>query len=383
MNSPQKDWTNLLFLAISPVIGIVGTAVYALNFGIAWWQPTLCLVLFFTIGLSIGSGYHRYFSHRAYECHPALESVMLFFGAMALQNSALQWGRDHREHHRFVDTDRDPYNINRGALWAHIAWIFYKQGPERNFDAVPDLLRNPRVMWQHRWSKFIGIGVGLGLPTLVGLFFGSPLGGLLWGGFLRIVLVHHTTFFINSLAHMWGKRPYSTENSARDNWFLAFFTHGEGFHNFHHAFPSDFRNGIRWYHWDPNKWLIQTFRATRLARNLRVTPPPIVENAKLKIAAASSEARLSRIPSGMGDDLRARAELQRQRMEETLRLWKEAYARHSELKAAKRAGQRPPSAALREMKRRMRACERSFRETRQEWQSVLDRFTNAPAGQGF
>jgi stearoyl-CoA desaturase (delta-9 desaturase) len=383
MDARRKDWTNILFLCLSPVAGIVGTVYYASRFGIKWWEPTLCLTLFFAIGLSIGSGYHRYFSHRAYECHTAVERVMLFFGAMALQNSVLQWARDHREHHRFVDTDRDPYNINRGGFWAHMLWIFYKEGPDRNFDAVPDLTRNPRVMWQHRWSRAIGIGFGLGFPTLVGALFGRPLGGLLWGGFLRIVLVHHTTFFINSLAHMWGKRPYSTESSARDNWFLAFFTHGEGFHNFHHAFPSDFRNGIRWYHWDPSKWLIQSFRATRLARNLRVTPPPVVENAKLKIAAAATEERLARIPSGMADELRARAEHARRRMDETLRLWKEAYARHSELKAAKRAGQRPPSEAVREMKLRMRACERIFRTTRQEWQAALERFTDAPAGRSF
>ena len=253
MRKPSPDWVNILFLCLTPLVGLGGTAWYAATQGIVWWEPTLCLTLFFAVGLSIGSGYHRYFSHRAYECHPAVESVMLFFGAMALQNSVLQWARDHREHHRFVDTDRDPYNIKRGGLWAHMLWIFYKEGPEKNFDAVPDLLRNPRVMWQHRWAREIGILFGLGFPTLVGAFFGRPLGGLLWGGFLRIVLVHHTTFFINSLAHMWGIRPYSTENSARDNWFLAFFTHGEGFHNFHHAFPSDFRNGIRWYHWDPEQ----------------------------------------------------------------------------------------------------------------------------------
>ncbi|MGZ6988939.1 MAG: hypothetical protein ACXVH0_08265, partial [Thermoanaerobaculia bacterium] len=124
-------------------------------------------------------------------------------------------------------------------------------------------------------------------------------------------------------------------------------------------------------------------RATRLARNLRVTPPPTVENAKLKIAAARTEERLARVPFGMADDLRTRAEQARARMEETLRLWKEAYARQAELKAAKRAGERPPSDAVREMKRRMRDCERRFRETRLEWKATLARFTEFPAPQGF
>ncbi len=187
--------------------------------------------------------------------------------------------------------------MKRGFLWAHVFWVFYKEAPGATFDNVPDLLKNPRVMWQHRWSRFLGIGVGLGLPTLVGALFGRPFGGLLWGGFLRIVLVHHTTFLINSAAHLWGKRPYSTEVSARDNWFLAFFTHGEGFHNFHHAFPSDFRNGLRWYHWDPNKWTILALKVTGLARNLRRTPGPLIERARARVLEAASASGLSASPT--------------------------------------------------------------------------------------
>jgi stearoyl-CoA desaturase (delta-9 desaturase) len=297
METPPRDWVNILFLAITPVVGLGGTAWYAATQGIVWWEPVLALALFMAIGIGIGSGYHRCFAHRTYECHPAAESVLLFFGALALQNSALRWARDHRDHHRYTDTDRDPYSVTRGFLWAHVFWVFYKEMPGANFDNVPDLLKNPRVMWQHRWSRFLGIGVGLGLPTLVGALFGRPFGGLLWGGFLRIVLVHHTTFLINSAAHLWGKRPYSTEVSARDNWFLAFFTHGEGFHNFHHAFPSDFRNGLRWYHWDPNKWAILTLRLTGLARNLRRTPMPLIERARARVLEAASASGFSASPT--------------------------------------------------------------------------------------
>jgi stearoyl-CoA desaturase (Delta-9 desaturase) len=288
MQKSTRDWVNILFLCLSPLVGLGGTAWYAARQGIVWWEPVLALALFMAIGIGIGSGYHRCFAHRTYECHPAAESVLLFFGALALQNSALRWARDHRDHHRYTDTDRDPYSVMRGALWAHVLWVFYKEAPGTSYDNVPDLLKNPRVMWQHRWSRVLGIGVGLGLPTLVGAFFGRPLGGLLWGGFLRIVLVHHTTFLVNSAAHLWGKRPYAPEISARDNWLLAFFTHGEGFHNFHHAFPSDFRNGVRWYHWDPNKWAILTLKITGLARNLRRTPRPLIERARVRVLEAAS-----------------------------------------------------------------------------------------------
>lgn len=288
MPDRPKDWTNILFIALTPVAGFGGTWAYALRNGVAWWEPLLCLTLFMAIGLGIGAGYHRYYAHRTFECHRAVQGGFLVLGAMALQNSALMWARDHRDHHRFVDSDRDPYDARRGFWWSHLLWVFFKDDGSRGFAQVPDLTSDRLVMLQHRFRLVLGIGLGLGLPTLVGAFFGRPLGGLLWGGFLRIVLVHHTTFLINSAAHLWGKRPYSTEVSARDNWFLAFFTHGEGFHNFHHTFPSDFRNGLRWYHWDPNKWAILVLRVTGLARNLRRTPGPLIERARERVLEAAS-----------------------------------------------------------------------------------------------
>ncbi len=378
MQKRERDWTNTLFLLLTPVAGIAGTALYAGRYGVAWWEPVLCLTLFMTIGVSIGAGYHRCFSHRTYDCHPAAEAVLLFFGAFALENSALRWSRDHRNHHRFVDTDGDPYNIQRGGLWAHILWVFYKEPPGSNFENVPDLLANPRVMWQHRWYRVIGVGLGLGLPTLVGALFGRPLGGLLWGGFLRIVLIHHTTFCVNSVAHLWGSRPYSTENSARDNWFLAFFTHGEGYHNFHHKFPSDFRNGIRWYQWDPNKWCIRALSVSGLARNLRVTPPPVIENAKLAVLASGAAARLALAPSEKAGEMKARLDRGRARVDEELRLWREAYARFVQAKAARSRGASAPSDLRSTLKARAREYERRFLEARLEWQAALEGLSETP-----
>ena len=121
---------------------------------------------------------------------------------MAAQNSILWWSSSHRVHHKYVDNDWDPYNIKRGFWWAHILWIFY-QNDQRDdtFANAPDLLKNPVVMWQNRWHKVILIVGGFGMPTLIGAAFGDPIAGLLWGGFLRIVVIHHTTFFVNSLAH--------------------------------------------------------------------------------------------------------------------------------------------------------------------------------------
>lgn len=379
MHAPSrpKDWTNILFLCLSPVVGVVGTALYAFRNGVVWWEPVLCLTLFFAIGLSIGAGYHRFYSHRAYECHPVVQAFMLFFGALALQNSVLQWARDHRDHHRYVDRDWDPYNINRGGWWAHIFWIFYKQPKDATYSNVPDLTKNKLVMLQHRFGTYIGIIFGLGFPTLVGAFFGRPLGGLLWGGFLRIVLIHHTTFFVNSLAHMWGARPYTEENSARDNWFLAFFTHGEGYHNFHHKFPSDFRNGIRWYHWDPNKWFINALRSVGLARDLKSTPPPLVERARFLVSLEHAERRLAPAPEELGAMIRARLEEARRSMEAAFALWQEAHARRRALKASTRRS-RSRSALMASFREKVQEYEERLAEARREWRLALEMLATVP-----
>ena len=281
----RRNWVNIVFLSLTPVIGVVGTAAYALAFGVRWWEPTLLVALFGLVSFSVTAGYHRCFAHKAYVCHPVVQAYYLFFGAMALQNSALKWSSDHREHHRYVDRDWDPYSIKRGGLWAHILWLFYKEPPDRRYDNVPDLQANRLVRLQYRFNGAIGLIAGLGIPTLIGALFGRPVGGLLWGGFLRIALIHHTTFLVNSVAHLYGTRPYSETSSARDNALLSFITNGEGYHNFHHKFPSDYRNGVRWYQWDPTKWLIALLKIVGLASHLAKTPEPLIEKTRLRIRA--------------------------------------------------------------------------------------------------
>lgn len=288
---PRKSWVNILFLSLTPVIGVAGTAAYAIAFGVRWWEPVLFVALFGLVSFSVTAGYHRCFAHRAYVCHPAVQAFYLFFGAMALQNSALKWSSDHRDHHRYVERDWDPYNIKRGGLWAHILWLFYTEPPERTYDNVPDLQANRLVRWQFRWNGAIGLIAGLGIPTLIGALFGRPVGGLLWGGFLRIVLIHHTTFLVNSVAHLYGTRPYAEASSARDNALLAFVTNGEGYHNFHHKFPSDFRNGVRWYQWDPTKWLIGLLRLAGLASHLVRAPQSVIEKTRLGVLAREEARR--------------------------------------------------------------------------------------------
>jgi stearoyl-CoA desaturase (delta-9 desaturase) len=272
------DWLNAVVLTTTPIAAIVLTLWYVRSEGFVWTDLVPFAGMYFLTGLAITAGYHRYYAHRTYACHPVVQALMLLFGAAAFQNSALAWVSDHRSHHRHVDQAADPYNIRRGFLWAHIGWIFFQDAPGTPKVAnVRDLERSRLVRLQARFYVLLALSVGLGVPYLIGLAFDRPWGGVLWGGLVRTVLVHHCTFLINSAAHYVGERPYSTEVSARDNRWLALLSYGEGYHNFHHAFPSDYRNGVAWYHFDPTKWTIRSLAAVRLAWGLRRTSAAEIE----------------------------------------------------------------------------------------------------------
>jgi stearoyl-CoA desaturase (delta-9 desaturase) len=280
-----KDWVAIAFLMLTPLVGIAGTAAHTVRVGFAPWMLVLLLVLYLLVGLSVCAGYHRYFSHRSYACAPVVQVLFAVFGAMAAQGSILAWASGHRRHHRHTDEDWDPYNIKRGFWWSHMLWIFEKY--DADYGNVPDLARNPIVRWQERWYKPLLIGGGFGVPTVAGALCGDAWAGLLWGGFLRIVVCHHTAFLVNSASHSFGRQTFDATVSARDNWLVALLTLGEGYHSFHHRFPGDYRNGVRWYQWDPAKWLIAVLRVAGLTRRLKRTPPERIEAARRSTAAGA------------------------------------------------------------------------------------------------
>jgi stearoyl-CoA desaturase (delta-9 desaturase) len=274
------DWTNVVFLTITPILAVSLMIVVFKNHSFSWQQLILFVFYYLITGISITAGYHRLFSHRTYQTNRLIKIIFLIFGAAAFQNSALKWSADHRIHHRHVDNEEDPYNINRGFFYAHMGWIFYKEAPHAENNYPKDLLNDKLVMWQHKYYFLIAVLSGFILPVLIGHFLGSALTGFAFSGLFRLVFVHHCTFFINSLCHVVGTRPYTEDNTARDSFILAFFTYGEGYHNYHHFFPGDFRNGIRWYQFDPTKWLIFTLAVTGLAKNLKRVPEKIIQQAK-------------------------------------------------------------------------------------------------------
>ncbi len=267
------DLMNTLFLTLTPFVAIALTWYWLATESFHWSQIIAALVFYIFSGISITGGYHRLFAHRTYSAHPIVKFFFLFFGAGAFQNSVYKWATDHRTHHTKVDTEEDPYNIQEGFFYAHIGWIFLKKNSLLDSRYARDLENDKLVMWQHKYYVLIAVFSGLILPCLVGgIFFDSYIGGLALGGFVKTVLIHHCTFFINSLCHCVGTTPYTDTNSARDSWYMALFTFGEGYHNFHHYFQTDYRNGIRWYQFDPTKWLIKTLSWFNLTTKLKVTP---------------------------------------------------------------------------------------------------------------
>lgn len=288
-SAPKKApliWLNVLVFSITFAVAAIGVPLYALTIGISagvWWAA---LGLFIYSGLSITAGYHRLWSHRTYDAHWTVRLIFALGGALALQNSALHWSSDHREHHKHVDhDDNDPYSASRGFWYSHIGWMLREYQPDKYYDYnnVKDMQRDKIVMWQHKHYLALTLLMNIGVPLLIGVLTGQIIASLLVAGFLRLVVNHHTTFFINSLAHIWGKRPFTERNSARDNGVLAFFTFGEGYHNFHHIFSGDYRNGIRWYQYDPTKWLIRGMSYVGLANNLKRASEYQIEKARMDV----------------------------------------------------------------------------------------------------
>lgn len=293
---PPIDWVPAVVLTGTFFAALVLVPLYGLTVGyspVSWVWFALFLV---ASGLSITAGYHRLWAHRTYEAHWTVRLFFMLFGAMAIQNTILVWSAGHRPHHRFVDDEgADPYAARRGLWYSHIGWML-RQYPAAvpDFGYVKDLQRDPIVAFQHRHYVPIVLCMNIALPALVGWLSGDLWGTVLLAGLLRLVVNHHVTFFINSLAHYWGSQPYEDSNTARDNPVLAFLTYGEGYHNFHHLFAHDYRNGIRWWQWDPTKWLIRALSWVGLASRLRTTPGVDIERARLAMQFRRAEARIAR-----------------------------------------------------------------------------------------
>jgi stearoyl-CoA desaturase (delta-9 desaturase) len=279
-------WSTIAGLSLIHVLSVVGIlwiVVYPSAATLA-----LAVSLYIVCGLSITAGYHRLFAHRTYRASAPVRWFLLAFGAASFQNSAVSWSADHRAHHADTDGATDPHAVTRGLWFAHVGWLFHRRAASGDVRRLADLWAVRSVRLQHRWYPLVAISIGLALPMGVAATWGDPWGGLFVAGFLRAGVMLQATFSINSLAHMVGRKRYDVRSSARDSALTALVTFGEGYHSFHHRFPFDYRNGVRWWQYDPSKWLIWIMARARLVNTMRSASPSSIARASAKCTAQTS-----------------------------------------------------------------------------------------------
>ncbi|NHC03499.1 acyl-CoA desaturase [Acinetobacter sp. 187] len=309
MNAPLPkapiNWIAVFALVFIPIVALITIPLYAINHDFSAGAWISMFVLLGVSSLGITAGYHRLWAHRAYEATTPLKILLMIMGTFAVQNSILYWASGHRTHHRHVDdVEQDPYSINNGFWYAHIGWMLRDYpAAEPNYKNAPDLLKDKVVMFQDKYYIPLVAAVHAAILIPVGYLVGDMWGVMLLGGLVRLILSHHVTFFINSLCHMWGKRPYTDENTARDNFWLAIATWGEGYHNYHHIFQYDYRNGVKWWQYDPTKWLIWTFSKFGLAKNLRRIPSFNIKKAELAMKFKYAQQDLAVYGHNMTEDI--------------------------------------------------------------------------------
>ncbi|KAI9827471.1 MAG: stearoyl-CoA 9-desaturase [Thelocarpon impressellum] len=308
------NWLNVTVLLTIPL----AAAVTAVSTPLQWRTAVWSVLYYFLTGIGITAGYHRLWAHKSYSATGPLKVYLALMGAGAVQGSIRWWSRDHRAHHRYTDTDKDPYSVRKGLLYSHLGWLILKQNPKRiGRTDISDLNEDAVVRWQHKNISVLVILMALLFPTLVsGLGWGDWLGGLIYAGVLRMVVVQQATFCVNSLAHWLGDRPFDDRNSPRDHLITALVTLGEGYHNFHHEFPSDYRNAIEWFQYDPTKWAIWTWKQLGLAYDLKQFRQNEIDKGRLQQEQKKLDQMrdrldwgvpLDRLPLMEWDDFRAQA----------------------------------------------------------------------------
>ncbi len=270
-----------LSVVILPFAGFVAAIVSLWGRGFDWVDGILLLGMYILTALGITVGYHRLFTHRAFDTNTTIQLLLAVLGSMAVEGPLLKWVAIHRRHHQYSDTREDPHSphdhgggfkaLVRGVWHAHMGWFFEPDSP-----SLPQYVKDLRQSGLlRRASQLFPLWAILGLlipAALGGLLTGTWMGalsGLLWGGLARIFLVHHVTWSINSICHLWGRRPFQTDDQSRNNFVFGALGLGEGWHNNHHAFPTSARFGLRWWQVDLGYWFIRALALVGLAAGLK------------------------------------------------------------------------------------------------------------------
>jgi stearoyl-CoA desaturase (Delta-9 desaturase) len=267
----------------------LATGLPALALGLAAWQSwdgllrprdlAIFAVLYVLTGLGVTVGFHRLFTHRSFKTGPVLRAVLAILGSAAIEGPVISWVADHRKHHAFSDAPGDPHSPHvdhgvglggtlRGLVHAHIGWLFVHDQRGARDRYAPDLMADPVMRFVDRWFYVWAVGgvaAAFGLGFLLGGTWEAALTAALWGGAIRLMLLHHVTFSINSICHVFGRRRFTTPDESRNVFWLSLITFGESWHNNHHAFPTSARHGMSRWELDPSALVIRGLARVGLA----------------------------------------------------------------------------------------------------------------------
>lgn len=281
-------------LIIYPIFLLSLTIYYVMNYDISIYHISIALLGYYGSNIAVGIGLHRLWSHNSFKTNKFVEFILMFMTAGTLQGPILAWASDHYKHHTFTDKEQDPHSpLNyggglKGFIWSHIGWMLFGEDRFKNIDRVTlvKLGRNKLLRFQLKYYWELAIFMNLILPILIGFALNATLhSAFTWFLFIGIgrALQQQATFCVNSACHYLGSKKYY-KGTAGDIWWMAIFLLGENWHNFHHAFPSDYRNGAKWHHFDVHKWIIYLMEKCGLATSLERTPEVRIQ-AKMKETA--------------------------------------------------------------------------------------------------
>lgn len=266
----KLNWRNVTMVTFFHLAAI------PVFFTFSWQNLAVLLIGNWIVGsLGVGLGWHRLLTHRSFAAPKWLEYLLTILGTMSMQDPPDKWVATHRMHHKYVDTERDPHSARPGFWWPQLGWVVWGRAQDHDAETmrryIPDLQKDP----VHRLISRLYL-----VPIAVSAVLLFAVGGwamVVWGVAARVVVGWHTTWFVNSLAHMYGGRPHETGDLSTNNWFVAILTFGEGWHNNHHAFPTSARHGLAWYQFDMNWITIRIFQKLGWAKKIRladVRPQP-------------------------------------------------------------------------------------------------------------
>ena len=277
-----RSGDRISYIRSLPFVAVHLACIAAFFLKFHWSYLIVCLALYYTRMFFVTAGYHRYFSHRSFKTSRAFQFVMAFVATMSTQKGVLWWAANHRHHHRYSDTEEDLHSPSlRGFLWSHVGWILSDRYNETRTELIGDFHKYPELRWLNKYHVVPPVILG------VCMFLAGGWGMLVWGYCISTVILWHSSFTVNSLSHIFGRRRYETSDSSKNNVLLALITMGEGWHNNHHHYMASARQGFFWWEVDFTYYLLKMLSWCGIVWDLRQPPRHILFGAEAAQSVAT------------------------------------------------------------------------------------------------